>query len=203
MKLNKSVVFFDTQFQKQTCAEDFVLNPFEILALDYLQGTILDLGCGLGNLSLEAGARGHSVVAIDASPAAIARINADAKLTSVNVEAIQADLSEWSLEDSYDTILLIGILSYFPRERAFELLRNVQEQVRPGGRLVINVLLEGMTYREMFDGDHYYLFAPGELQSCFTGWKILVESQHSFPAPGGTEKKLQTLIVEKPAQSSP
>ena len=77
MKLNKSVVFFDTQFQKQTRAQDFALNPFETLALDYIKGTVLDLGCGLGNLSLEAGARGHQVVAVDASPTAVARINAD------------------------------------------------------------------------------------------------------------------------------
>ncbi len=72
---NKSVEFFETQFQRQVRERDYALNPFETLALDYLTGTVLDLGCGLGNLSLEAGRRGHRILAVDASPAAIARIN--------------------------------------------------------------------------------------------------------------------------------
>ncbi len=48
------------------------------MSLDYLTGTVLDLGSELGNLSLEAGRRGHRVVAIEASPAAVALINSDA-----------------------------------------------------------------------------------------------------------------------------
>jgi hypothetical protein len=74
-----------------------------------------------------------------------------------------------------------------------------EQWVNPGGRLVINVLLKGMTYMEMFEQDHYYLFEPGELRQCFSDWKILIDSQGTFAAPRGTQKKLQTLIVEKPA----
>ena len=66
----RSVEFFDAQFQRQIREREYALNPFETLALDYLKGSVLDLGSGLGNLSLEAGRRGHHVVAVDASPAA-------------------------------------------------------------------------------------------------------------------------------------
>jgi len=92
---NKSVQFFETQFQQQDFALNFVLNPFEQLALGYLKGTVLDLGCGLGNLSLEAGRRGHQVVAVDASPTAVARIQRDAQREKITVEAIQADVGGW------------------------------------------------------------------------------------------------------------
>ena len=57
-------------------AQEFDLNSFERLALDYLQGEVLDLGCGLGNLALEAARRGCTVTAIDGSPTAIERIRA-------------------------------------------------------------------------------------------------------------------------------
>ena len=75
---NQSVDFFETQFQRQVRDREYALNPFEALALDYLRGSVLDFGSGIGNLSLEAGRRGHRVTAVDASPTAVARINADA-----------------------------------------------------------------------------------------------------------------------------
>lgn len=86
----KSLAFFETQFQRQVRDGDYALNPFETLALDYLTGSVLDLGSGLGNLSLEAGRRGHRVLAVDASPTAVARIHADAQREGLAVQAIQA-----------------------------------------------------------------------------------------------------------------
>ena len=74
MSASNSIAFFDTQFQRQVRESDFALNPFEQLALDYVAGTALDYGCGLGNLSLAAARRGCRVVAIDASPTAVERI---------------------------------------------------------------------------------------------------------------------------------
>src|SRR5574341_1582383 len=109
----RSVEFFEAQFQRQVQDREYALNPFEILALDYLTGSVLDLGSGLGNLSLEAGRRGHQVVAVDASPAAVARINADAQREGLQVEAIQADVEKWPIDRNYDTIVAIGLLMFF------------------------------------------------------------------------------------------
>ena len=53
MHMPKPIAFFDTQFQRQVRESDFALNPFEQLALDYIAGTVLDYGCGLGNLSID------------------------------------------------------------------------------------------------------------------------------------------------------
>ncbi len=82
---NRSVEFFELQFQQQVEIEEYALNPFETLALDFLTGSVLDLGSGLGNLSLEAGRRGHKVVAVDASSTAVARINSDAQREALSV----------------------------------------------------------------------------------------------------------------------
>lgn len=53
-----SIAFFDTQFQKQIAGSDFALNPFEQVALPFVHGRVLGLGCGLGNLAIEAARRG-------------------------------------------------------------------------------------------------------------------------------------------------
>lgn len=193
----KSVEFFENQFQRQVRDEEYALNPFETLALDYLKGSVLDLGSGLGNLSLEAGRRGRRVVAVDASPTAVARINTDARQEELPVQAIQADIGSWTIDRPYDTIVAIGLLMFFRHEPALKLLRGIQEHVSPGGRAIVNVLIEGTTYMGMFDPDNYYLFRRSELEEQFTGWTILTSRYETFPAPGGTRKEFSTVIAEK------
>ena len=54
MGSDASIRFFETQFQRQVREAELALNPFEQQALPYLHGTVLDYGCGLGNLALTA-----------------------------------------------------------------------------------------------------------------------------------------------------
>lgn len=194
---NASVEFFETQFQRQVRERDYELNPFETLALDYLEGAVLDLGSGLGNLSLEAARRGHDVLAVDASPSAVARINSDAEREGLPVRAIEVDVTKWKIDEQFDTIVVIGLLMFLRRERALELLRTIQEHVRPGGIAIINVLIEGTTYMEMFDPDDYYLFGRNELEEHFSGWNILSSVHETFPAPEGTQKNFSTVVAKK------
>ena len=63
-----SIRFFDSQFRRQIRQAELALNPFEQRALPWLQGRVLDSGCGLGNLALAAARRGCTVPALDASP---------------------------------------------------------------------------------------------------------------------------------------
>jgi tellurite methyltransferase len=196
----KSVEFFESQFQRQVRDQDYALNPFEVLALDYLKGSVLDLGCGLGNLSLEAGRRGHRVVAVDASPTAVARLNQDAEHGEFPVRAIRADIGNWTIDESYDTIVAIGLLMFFPHKTALKLLTAIQEHVTPGGRAIVNVLIEGTTYLGMFDPNNYCLFRENELEERFEGWTILESRYQTFPAPEDTRKDFSTIIADKPRQ---
>lgn len=51
MDSTASIHFFETQFQRQVLEAEAGLNPFEQQALPYLQGAVLDYGCGLGQLA--------------------------------------------------------------------------------------------------------------------------------------------------------
>ncbi len=191
------VEFFERQFQRQVRETDFALNPFELLALPYVTGSVLDLGCGLGNLSLEAARRGCTVTAVDASPTAIERVRATALQEQLRLQPAQADLGSFRIEQDYDTIVAIGLLMFFGRERARALLQQIGQRVRPGGRAVVNVLVEGTTYLGMFKSGEYYLFGANELEQAFTGWTLLVARNDSFPAPEGTRKEFATVIAQK------
>ena len=41
------------------------------------------------------------------------------------------------------TIVVIGLLMFFRHETALKLLTAIQEHVKPGGRAIVNVLIEG------------------------------------------------------------
>lgn len=198
MTTNRSTEFFEAKFQRQVTDRDFTLNPFETLALPFLEGDVLDLACGLGNLSLAAARRGHRVLAVDASATAIARVRADAEADGLPLQAREVDLSSWSIDGTFDTVVSIGILMFLSRERALSLLTEIQDSVRPGGRAIVNVLIQGTTYLEMFDPRSYYLFERDELRRLFEGWTVLDFRLETFPAPGDTIKEFATIVAVKP-----
>ena len=91
---------------------------------------------------------------------------------------------------------------FFRRETALKSLTAIQEHVKPGGRAIVNVLIEGTTYLGMFDPDNYCLFRRNELEERFDGWNILESRTQTFPAPEGTRKDFSTIIAEKPRQKN-
>lgn len=198
MSTDSSVAFFDRQFQQQVDNRDFQLNPFEQAALPHLHGRMLDFGCGLGNLAIEAAQRGCSVLALDASPAAINHLRQRAAALALPIEAHEADLRDYVIGEDFDCVVSIGLLMFFDCPTASRLLNMLQARVRPGGIAVINVLIEGTNYLDMFQADNYCLFARDEMHSRFTGWDILEAEYRDFDAPEQHIKSFVTLIAQKP-----
>jgi tellurite methyltransferase len=197
--VSRSVEFFDRQFHRQALERDYALNPFEQAVLPYLVGEVLDLGCGLGNLAIAAAKNGCRVTALDASEHAIADLARRAAGEKLAVEARVADLSAFQPGRSYDCIVSIGLLMFFPCGRAEALLAGMQRAVRPGGVAAVNVLVEGTTFMAMFDAAGGYCLFPRErLSQCFNGWEFLLFKHEDFPAPGATLKRFHTVVARKP-----
>ena len=203
MNPDGSVAFFDKQFQQQVRDQDFKLNPFELAALPHLQGRVLDFGCGMGNLAIAAAQRGCSVVALDASRSAIGHLRQRAAAEALPVEAIEADLRDHEIQEDFDCVVSIGLLMFFDCASALRVLSMLQARVRPGGIAVINVLVEGTTYLDMFQPDHYCLLPRTELERRFAGWNIIHSEFRDFDAPGQRIKSFVTLIAQKPRQPAP
>lgn len=201
--MKKSVAFFDQNFRRAATPDLFKLNPFELLALPYLYGEVLDFGCGMGNLTFAAAAKGCSVTALDASPAAIEHVRRRAAQQAVPVSAALADLSVYPIERDYDCVVSIGLLAFFGCATAFRVLAELQQHVRPGGYAVLNVLVQGTTYLDMFDPLDHCLFAPSALQERFAGWHIEYAGFSDFEAPGATLKRFSTVIARKPLAGAP
>lgn len=198
MNTNRSIEFFDRQFEQQVRQSAFALNPFESAALPYVSGHVLDFGCGMGNLAVAAARAGCSVVALDASEVAIRHLQRVAATEKLKVDAHQADLGRYRLDEHFDSIVTIGLLMFLDCATAMRVLADLQAHLRPGGVMVVNLLVEGTTYMDMFDDDRHCLLARNELLRRFVQWELIASEFKEFAAPGETIKSFQTVIARKP-----
>ena len=194
---DSSVAFFDAQFQRQVREGDFALNPFEKAALPYLRGRTLDFGCGLGNLAVAAAERGCSVVALDASHTAIEHLRQVASERALPIEAYEAELRDYEPREDFDAVVSIGLLMFLDCPAAFRQLTRLQSHVRRDGIAVVNVLVEGTTYLDMFDPRGHCLFARDEMRHRFSGWKMLRYEYQDFDAPNRRVKSFVTVIAQR------
>jgi tellurite methyltransferase len=197
MAAKRTVEFFEAEFQRRAGGHDGAPSSFEETALPHVSGRVLDLGCGLGNLTLAAARRGCEVVAVDASATAIAHVSAVARDEKLPVTAVHADLEAYEIEGQFDTVVAIGILMFFPRDLALGLLAKVQDAVRRGGCAAVTVLVEGTTFMRPFDPDRHYLFAPDELERAFQTWEVLESRAGEGPSPDGTVRRFVTVVARK------
>lgn len=77
----------------------------ERTAFDWVEGRVLDVGCGAGRHALELQERGHDVTGIDVSPGACA-VAADRGVEDVRRVDV-ADVAD-ELSGPYDTVLMLG-----------------------------------------------------------------------------------------------
>lgn len=105
---------------------------------------ICDLTCGPGLYAVELAKQGCTVTGVDFGPAAVAYARALAQQAGVAARCviIEQDVREVTLpEASFDAVLLIyGQLAVFPKQEAAQLLAKAASVLKPGGRLIIELL---------------------------------------------------------------
>jgi ubiquinone/menaquinone biosynthesis C-methylase UbiE len=149
---------------------------------------VLDLGCGMGFLSLEAarlvGPEGL-VFAVDSSPEALDKLMDRAgKMGLGNLRTLRADISSVPLDvGAVDAVVARSVLSYMPDLSS--VLREAARVLRPGGVLSIfePVLLEEELTLDW--GDEAYLWAK---------LRQILERQH--PAYSFERTDLVKAVVE-------
>jgi len=100
---------------------------------------LLDAGCGTGRLAIEMVKRGHHAVGVDLDPDMIEL----AATKAPHIEWHVADLSEMSLGDKFDVIVMAGNIPLFcaPSSQA-AIIKSLADHVDHGGYLISGFSLE-------------------------------------------------------------
>jgi SAM-dependent methyltransferase len=103
---------------------------------------VLDLCCGLGRHSLELARRGFDVTGVDRTGVYLRRAQKQANSEGLKIEFVQEDMRQFCRPNSFDlTLNLFTSFGYFesPAEDR-RVLVNVHKSLKPGGRLVMDLV---------------------------------------------------------------
>ena len=105
-------------------------------------GSLLDLCCGPGRFSMAMARRGFSVTGVDRTTALIETATRTASVEGLEIEWVLSDMRDFSRPSSYDLALsMFTSFGYFEKhEDNMKVLRNIHMSLKPGGRLLLEVM---------------------------------------------------------------
>lgn len=113
-------------------------QPAVVDAADWIQGDVLDAGCGTGENALFFAARGHRVLGVDIAEPAIARARDRAAERELEMEFEQHNVLELdSLDRRFDTVIDSGLFHLFDDDDRRRYVSQLAAACRPGGRLLL------------------------------------------------------------------
>jgi SAM-dependent methyltransferase len=98
-------------------------------------GSLVDLGCGGGQLCAHAARLGWKVVGVDVAPAMIEE--AERWTEGLDVRFVVGSFDESGLDaKSFDAVTALGLIEYLPEDEPF--FAEARRLLRPGGRLAVS-----------------------------------------------------------------
>ncbi|MCE1246117.1 MAG: class I SAM-dependent methyltransferase [Firmicutes bacterium] len=108
---------------------------------------ILDVGCGTGRHSVALAKMGYKMTGLDISEGMLKEAERAAEAEGVEVEFIQANARDFKFDRKWDAALCLcegafGLLSSEddPVMQPVSILKNINEALKPGGRLILTCL---------------------------------------------------------------
>lgn len=159
---NNATYFYIQQTLRQAC---------EVLSKNqsWKNIKVLDVGCGVGALSLYLASNGAVVTGVDISPRAIAIARDAAHQTKLNKQVeFQTGGLVLAKKGTYDLVLCSEVIEHIPDDHSF--ITRLASQLKPGGVLMLTTpssdnLLYNLGYYDQFDQEvgHQRRYTPYNL----------------------------------------
>jgi cyclopropane fatty-acyl-phospholipid synthase-like methyltransferase len=136
--------YMDNTFTKNSREEvEFIVEELNLPP----GSQILDIGCGTGRHAVELARRGYRMTGVDISTGMLKEAQREADKAGVKIDLIHADASQFKSENEFDAAICLcegafGLLGSEddPYEHEFNILKNIHDALKPGGRLILTAL---------------------------------------------------------------
>lgn len=144
-----------------------VVDAIEGLAGPKPGDSVLDACCGPGRHSLEFARRGYRVTGVDLTDSYLEAARESARDEGLGIEFLREDMREFRRPGAFDlAVNLFNSFGYFADpEEDLGMLRNIRESLKPGGRLVLEMLGKETAVRDFTEGEWFER----------DGWTVLTE----------------------------
>lgn len=143
---------------------------FVIEAMGLTPGAqVLDVGCGYGRHAMELAARGFHIVGLDLSTPLLVRGGEEAHRRGLTINFVRGDMRELDFDAQFDgAYCLFSTFGYFDDETNKKTVANIARALRPGGRLLIEILnrdyvIADLPTRVWWEGDGCVVLEEVEL----------------------------------------
>lgn len=130
---------------------------------------VLDVGCGYGRHAMELAARGFHVVGLDLSTPLLVRGGEEATRRGLDINFVRGDMRELEFDAQFDgAYCMFSTFGYFDDETNKKTLVNIARALKPGGRLIIEILnrdyvIADLPTRVWWEGDGCVVLEEVEL----------------------------------------
>lgn len=184
-------------------------NPHLVAETNSLTpGTALDAGCGAGTEAIWLAEQGWRVTAVDVASAALDTAARRGQERDVDVRWVEADLSTWTPEGSFDLVTTHYAHPSIPELDYYE---RLAQWVAPGGTLLLVGHLHGAGHGGEGHGGEVHGHRPDDHPPAAASvraadaaarldpaqWEVITtaESQRTVTGPGGKETTLHDAVV--------
>ena len=130
-------LFDEARFEAAEKHLDDILN---LVGMD--SGSVLDLCCGPGRFAIPLAQRGFRVTAVDRSPFLLGDGQRRAAQRNLDIEWVEKDMREFERPETFDLVINLNTsFGYFDaRDEDVRVLRTIFASLKPGGRLVMDLI---------------------------------------------------------------
>ena len=130
-------LFSETRFE---AAEKHLDDILDLVGVD--SGSVLDLCCGPGRFAIPLAQRGFRVTAVDRSPFLLGDGQQRGAQRNLDIEWVEKDMREFERPEAFDLVLNLNTsFGYFDaRDEDVRVLRKIFASLKPGGRLVMDLI---------------------------------------------------------------
>ncbi len=145
-------------------------------------GTVLELGCGTGRVSIPIARAGIDIVGIDASSAMLTRAREKSREAGIpNLKLLWADMRDFNLSSEFNLVIIPfrGLLSLLSVDDEIRTLTNIKRHLAPGGKLIFDIFVPDLNMMVQ-EGDVPYHFR--DVTDTETGRHLVVWNQANYDA---------------------